>query len=276
MRAQISLTVDEGKRLIAEAIYALEWYQKALEQGKILLKGGTTVSALSEKTVGVPLRISGRISAQGAKAALNKPEHPHNILIENGRYENVDDRFLETVLSLDREDVVVIGANAIDVHGNAVMMAGSPGGGPPGRGCSAMACEGMQVIIACGLEKLIPGNLLDIVKKTGRKMTDAAQGMSVGLIPLFGELITEIEALRLLADVVPTVIGKGGLDGGASALTLVLDGKEEEIGNALAVIETIRGARTSGLVASLEECRPGPACQKEHVACWYRNQKLKP
>ena len=137
-----------------------------------------------------------------------------------------------------------------------------------------MACEGMQVLIACGQEKLIPGDLAEIVLRTGRKMVDVAQGMSVGLIPLCGDLITEVEALQSLADVTPTVIGKGGLDGGVSALTLILDGEEGEVRKVLAVTEGIRGAQTSGLAESMEECRPGPVCPKEHVACWYRNPKL--
>jgi hypothetical protein len=274
MRAQITLTVPEGKRIIAEAIYALEDYQRALKQGKILLKGGTTVSVLAEKTVGIPLRISGRVSALGTKAALMKSDHPHSILIENGRFENVDDRFPEAVLSMGREDVIVIGANAIDIHGNAAMMAGSPGGGIPGEGCAAMACEGMRVIIACGLEKLIPGNLADIVKKIGRKLSDVSQGMSVGLIPLYGEVVTEAEALSLMADVNPTIIGKGGLDEGTSALTMVVDGAKEEVLKVLSLIESVRGARTSGFARSMAECEPGSACPIEHIACSYRNPKL--
>jgi hypothetical protein len=274
MRAQITLTVPEGKRVIAEAIYALEDYQRALKQGKILLKGGTTVSVLAEKTVGIPLRISGRVSALGTKAALIKSDHPHSILIENGRFENVDARFLEVVLSMGREDIIVIGANAIDVHGNAAMMAGSPGGGIPGEGCTAIACEGMRVIIACGQEKLIPGNLANIVKKIGRKLSDVSQGMSVGLIPLYGDVITEAEALSLLADVNPTIIGKGGLDEGSSALTMVIDGEKEEILKVLSLMESVRGARTSGLAQSMAECEPGSACPIEHIACSYRNPKL--
>lgn len=37
---------------------------------KILLKGGTTVSRIAEIALGIPLRISGRITARGTVASL--------------------------------------------------------------------------------------------------------------------------------------------------------------------------------------------------------------
>lgn len=273
MRVQVTTTVNEGKALIVEAIYHLKSVQYALDHGKVLLKGGTTVSSLAEKIVGISLRISGRVSARGTKSSQIKSDHPHSILIENGKYRNADDHFAEIVLSMDKDDVIVVGANAIDVHGNAAMMAGAPGGGNPGLAFSAMACEGVKVIIACGMEKLIPGNINDIVKKTGRKSSDVAFGMSVGLIPIFGEIITEREAIRVFGDVEVAIIGKGGLDDGHSALTMILDGEKQELTKVLPVLDRIRNARVSGFEESLEECSPGPSCNKDHRACCYRNPK---
>lgn len=62
MKAIISLTVPEGKRLIAKAVVHLPEVKRARETGKILLKGGTTVSAIAQELVGAPLRISGRVT----------------------------------------------------------------------------------------------------------------------------------------------------------------------------------------------------------------------
>jgi hypothetical protein len=52
MKGQVSLTVSESKRLIAKAVVSLPEVQEALEKGRILLKGGTTVSAICEEMVG--------------------------------------------------------------------------------------------------------------------------------------------------------------------------------------------------------------------------------
>ncbi len=50
-------------------------------------------------------------------------------------------------------------------------------------------------------------------------------GMAVGLIPVPGRIITELTALSLLAEVTATVIGRGGIMGGAEgATTFVVQG----------------------------------------------------
>jgi hypothetical protein len=123
------------------------------------------------------------------------------------------------------------------------------------------------------MEKLIPGNINEIVKKTGRKSSDVAHGMSVGLIPIYGEVITEMEAIRVFGDVEVTVIGKGGLDNGHFALTMILDGERQELKKVLPVLDRLRDAGASGFEESLEECSPGSSCNKDHWACCYRNPK---
>ena len=62
-KVQVTLTGNEGKRLIAKAAVRMPEIQERLEKNKILLCGGTTVSALSEELGFGPLRISGRIDA---------------------------------------------------------------------------------------------------------------------------------------------------------------------------------------------------------------------
>ena len=64
-KVQVTLTGNEGKRLIAKAAVRMPEIQERLEKNKILLCGGTTVSALSEELGFGPLRISGRIDASG-------------------------------------------------------------------------------------------------------------------------------------------------------------------------------------------------------------------
>ena len=54
-RIQFSLTVSEGKWLIAHAIADMKEVRDAIAGGRIVLKGGTTVSCVSE----LPERRSG-------------------------------------------------------------------------------------------------------------------------------------------------------------------------------------------------------------------------
>ena len=131
--AQVTLTVHEAKRIIAKGIAQLDCVQEALKSGKIFLKGGTTVSAVSEELVGRPMRISGRITPAGAKAAQTVTQGFHSVLIHSDKVIDVDARLDETVNELQADDVAVLGANAIDVHGNAALMYGAPLGGGPRR-----------------------------------------------------------------------------------------------------------------------------------------------
>lgn len=274
MKLQLSLTVNEAKRIIAKGIKELPEVKSAFKRGKILLKAGTTVSALSEELVGLPLGICGRITEKGAKSGKYDLDAPHCILIDNGKIIDVDDAkpFEKAVLSLEKGDIVVTGVNALDIEGNAAMMAGSPLGNFPGMIIPALAAEGIKIIIAAGLEKLIPGKINDAIGAAGRKSIDVSFGMAVGLIPIKGEIIDERKALEILAQVKATVIGMGGIFGAEGATTLIVEGETKEVQKILEIIESIKGAQVSGSPQSLLECERASSQCREHVACIYRKR----
>ena len=269
---QVSLTPGEAKRIIAEAIAALPEVALARENGRILLKGGTTVSAVSEALSGPLLRISGRISARGALTAVSAaPENPHCLLLEKGQMRNVDSDLPEVVKSLRPGDLVVVGANAVDSEDNAAMMAGAEGGGPPGDIWTAISTEGASVIVAAGLEKLIPGTIREATIAARRKGVDKSVGMAVGLMPLYGRLITEKSALELLAMVKATVIGKGGVFGGEGSTVLAVEGEAEEVDKIFRLVFELKGSGISAVPDSIPECTgPNPRCAG-HLACVYKS-----
>jgi hypothetical protein len=270
MEAQISLTVNESKRLIAKAVVSLPEVQEALKNGKIILKGGTTVSAICEEMVGMPLRISGRITPRGTVTGKDaSKEHAHSLLLEKGAVENIDDTIGEVAQGLGRRDVVIMGGNAIDVHGNAAMMAGSPGGGNPGTAIPGMLAQGARLIIPIGLEKLIPGSIQEAVKAAGREM-DLSYGMAVGLIPLMGRVVTEKDAAEILSKVRCTVIGRGGINGAEGSTVMALEGEEGDVRKLLRIVDDIRGAGISGEESSMEECDGRDSRCRQHKSCIYK------
>lgn len=274
MEVQISLTVNESKGLIAKAVVSLPEVQEALKNGKIILKGGTTVSAICEEMVGMPLRISGRITPRGTVTARDaSKEHAHSLLMEKGAVENIDDTIGEVAQGLGREDVVIMGGNAIDVHGNAAMMAGSPGGGNPGASIPGVLAQGARLIIPIGLEKLIPGSIQEAVKAAGRDM-DLSYGMAVGLIPLIGKVVTEKDAAEILSKVRCTVIGRGGINGAEGSTVMALEGEEGDVRKLLKIVDDIRGAGISGEEDSMEECDGRDSRCRQHKSCIYRGGKI--
>jgi hypothetical protein len=276
MRAQLTVTVNTSKWLISQAIVSLPETQKAYRHGKIILKGGTTVSCIAEKLVGVKLKISGRITVRGTVSSFKDSDSPHSILIEKGKWENIDNCFTEKVLKMGPGDIIVLGANAIDSENNAAMMAGSPGGGNPGAAFTAFLTEGVGVIIAASLEKLVPGKISDLIKKAGRKKCDFAMGMSVGLMPIYGRIITEVDALKIISGAEVSVIGHGGINGGEGATTVLVEGNENSVKKAIKAVLANTETYISGNITSLEECKPGSSGCINHLSCFYANKnKLK-
>ena len=93
--------------------------------------------------------------------------------------------------------------------------------------------------------------------------------MAVGLIPLCGKVITEKDAVEILAKLNCTVIGKGGILGAEGSTVMVVEGLDKEVEKILKVVKGVKGADISGQKESLEECKRGnPSC-KNHLACIY-------
>jgi hypothetical protein len=146
-------------------------------------------------------------------------------------------------------------------------------GGKPGRIISGLMAEIRNIIVAVGLEKFVPGSIVEMIANTGRKDVDLAMGMAVGLTPIVGRIITEKEAIPLLAGVSCMVIGRGGIFGAEGGTTMIIDGKSEEVQKVFRIISSIKGAEVSGLKESLPECvAPQEKC-KLHRACMYKKTK---
>ena len=267
---QFFLTVNEGKWMIAEAISQMADVRRALENGSVIFKGGTTVSCVSELITGIPLKISGRNTPFGAKSGKLPTTAPHTLLWKNKEAHNMDDCVDEAFLSLNPEDILIIGANLIDAEGNAAMLAGAPGGGSPGKAASAMASEGFKVIIAAGLEKLTPGKVNDAIRASSRKGMSSAYGMACGLFPVFGQLITEMEAIKQLADVKVDLIGRGGVQGAEGGTLFQISGEEKAVDIIEEVVTRCKGKGRAGDPSTWLECEvPSPGC-KMHLSCRYR------
>lgn len=272
MKAQVALTVSEGKRLIARAIAALPEVRQALAGGRILLKGGSTVSAVAEELCGRSLRLSGRISPRGAVSALRKGAGAHSLLLDRGIPRTADDCLEDAVLAMDADDVCVTGANLIGSCGGAAMLAGAPLGGPPGRIFAGLMAQGCKIIIAAGLEKLGPGSIADAVRAAGR-CASPSMGMSVGLMPIHGRLITEVEALELLSGARCTVIARGGIAGAEGSVVLALAGEPAAVGRGWGAALAVKGLGLSGDPDSLDECNgAAPGCSL-HASCLYRGRR---
>lgn len=268
MKCQFSLTVAEGKRLIAKAIAAMPEVRRALRDGVVLLKGGTTVSAVAEELCGEKLRLSGRITPRGTVGAGNPAaEGSHLLAVRNGVPEPAGDRLMEVALGMGPDDVAICGANIYDAQGRAALMAGKDLCGETGSVYPSLEAEGVRCLVAAGLEKLSPEPLPEASRAAGRKTPVWSQGMAVGLVPVPGEIINELRALSLLGYSRRWLIGRGGIAGAEGGSTFVVEGDEPELRRLVALLESIRGARESATETSLPECLSCGPSRQYHQAC---------
>lgn len=272
MKIQVTLTAEEGKRVIARGISSLPEVNRVMKQGILLLKGGTTVSAVSEALVGIKLRISGRITGRGTVSAERNIEGPHSIVVKDGKPEIADGHLEEIASQMGPNDLAICGANIVDKDGSAAMMAGRFFGGEPGRILPLLHVEGVPIIVTAGLEKYSPFSLRDAMSRTGRNIPDLSMGMSVGLVQIMGKVFNEVDGIYALGATQVTVIGRGGIYEGAGSSTFLIEGDEEWATDFMEYVCSIKACLPSGIDDSLMEClRCGPGAA-DHLNCIYKGR----
>lgn len=296
MKAQVTLTPNEAKRLIAKGIVQLPEVQEALKRGKIIFKTGTTTSAVAEEMVKQPMGISGRVTPSGTMGAQDNNKGVYRLLIDRGKVKIYTPNVTEILGEADvaaqiaffpemgEGDVVITGANAIDPQKRAGLWAGGATLSP-GHLLPAFRVQGATIIIAVGWEKLIPTPIEEAAAVMGRLSMDISMGMPVGLIPITGKVVTETDAICILAKVKATVIGAGGIQGAEGSTTFVMEGSPSEIKNAWGIISAVKGASLSGQEETLVECeKEGEICKRtvlregkqvpKHHSCVYRKKDI--
>ncbi len=129
----------------------------------------------------------------------------------------------------------------MDPEGNAAVFVAHPEGGAIGWAIGTILARGIQLIVPVGLEKWIP-SVKKAVPLCGQQTFDYCQGLRVGLVPLSGaKVVTEIDALRILAGAETFHVASGGCNGSEGAVTLVAEGEARNVEKAIQLIESIKG-----------------------------------
>jgi hypothetical protein len=246
MLLQATLTPSEGKRLIGKAVAVLEPVQHALKEGIIIITTGTTNAFVFEEILGKQIEnkglfTAGVVTAKGCGITSPEKRYKHQVIDKGKITEMGSSEIYEVLNRMGPDDIFIKGANAIDPYGSAAVMLGGGGGGTIGTAWGYISANGIRLIIPVGLEKLIPVSLLEVAQKTGKKRINHTLGWSVGLMVISGEIITELEAFKILTGVEAFPIGGGGIAGGEGSRTFILEGDNKSIPVAKAIINDIKG-----------------------------------
>lgn len=243
-----SLTVSEGKRLIAKGVAALPPVKEAMANGTVLVTKGSTNAYVAEELLGESIRkgsyVLGRtVPAKADTSDVFTGNIPEVVFVKGQKAEL---SMQDAVKQMQRGDVVIKGANALNYEsGVAGLLVGHPQGGTIATVIGTFYGTGLHLIVPVGLEKEITEDILDLAEMISSDPETSREGMP-SLWPIQGEIVTEIEALELLTGVEAHQIAAGGVCGAEGAIWLAVWGMPEEVAAAKALVESIQGEPAFG------------------------------
>ncbi|MCD2492592.1 hypothetical protein LQE92_08125 [Lacrimispora sp. NSJ-141] len=234
MRAVVTLTPSESKRLIAKAVVSMPEVKKAWKDAYILLSDGTTNALIAQELL-QDKSISPSNSAVGlctdGLLCVTRPatRHPFPSVLYKGEVKS-GRSFAEALSDYHKDTVVIKGANAVDSNGFAgIIMTGFDGGTIP-KIIGPVTSKGITMITPVGLEKLVPSVPAAVKALGGAGKIDISMGADGGMFCLTNTIvITEIEAIRLLFGAEAALVASGGVGGNEGAVVLAVDGTKEQI-----------------------------------------------
>jgi hypothetical protein len=262
----IALTPSESKRLIAKGVKSLEEVQRALKHGTIIIGLGTTNAYVAEEILNELSRTEKKIEKKIDKqryaagvitdkgtCVVTKEEREKDVILKNG--EISDESIEKAIEGLSAEDVFIKGANALDAAGNAGILMANSAGGTIGSALGTVTARGVNFIMPVGIEKTIPFSITEAAKRVGKERFFKSVGKPVGLMPVHGKIITEIEALKILGAEDAFPIGAGGVDGGEGSVVICAEGTAEGMEDLMTLILQIKGEARVKVVSV--ECGKG-------------------
>lgn len=229
-RASVVFKPEESKKLLALAVSKLPEVVRALNEGIVIIGGGTTNAYIARAITGRDIEVgrytAGRIYNGLLDTTPVELRLKPVILIKGG---HVEMPMSDALTKFTGNDVFIKGANAVDPEGNAGVLAASDVGGTVGAFWALAISRGANVICPVGLEKLIP-SVPAAVMEAGQERFQFNMGKKVGLLQLSGaKVITEIQALEVLYNLQAVQIAAGGIGGSEGSVVLSVKGDESAI-----------------------------------------------
>ncbi len=241
MKIEAVLTVAQSKRLIAKAVAVHPLVKTALSIGTIGICRGTTCSYIAEEFLGRPIERFGYTTGVTLPRQPVPPVTPpktamHDIIIRQGGIHMDGEMVIDAAKNMKAGDVIIKSANALNYEkGVAGCLVGHPAGGTVGGFWGPLYGKKIRLIIPVGLEKEIAGDILRLSLETMNENSGNS------LMPMTGEIVTEIEAIRLLTGATARQIAAGGIRGAEGSVRLLIDGTEAEMALVREVLSTLEG-----------------------------------
>lgn len=262
MRAQITVSPSESKRLVAKGVANLESVKRALTNGIIILSRSTTNAYVYEELTGRKIGPDGYccgvITTYGTCVGKHVFDRSYQTLVVlNGEPVQISapQELPELINRMESEDVFIKSANVLDPSGAAATIVGDPTGGEVGE-LEVIRAKKAKLIVPVTINKTIPISIEKAMKACGIEGTEKSMGMPVSLLPLPGLVMTELETIRLLAGA--TAVPIAALDAeGRGTTTLSINGSTEQVETAWRLVSEIKGEKP--IIVERISCSACPA-----------------
>lgn len=269
MKAAFTLIPAESRRLIAKAVAEMNEIKIAKQKAYIVINGGTTNGYIAQELAGADVKpqefTAGTITNRMMCVTELPPKRqiPFPIILYKGR--RSDKTIPQVFKDFHVETVLIKGGNCIDAQGNVGVVAAGFDGGTMGATIGTAVSQGLKYIVPIGLEKLVP-SVDKAIAAAGAKTLDYCLGADFGIFKIPNAVVvTEIEALEILAGVQATHVAAGGIGEAAGAVCLIIEGEDPNVKQAMEIVESIKGEPTlPGFKGNCETCP---------YACKYAGQK---
>jgi hypothetical protein len=236
--ALVILNPAESRRLLAKATVALPEVQNAWKKGLIIIARGITNAYVTEELFHISIEPkAGQTAGLICNGIANNHDGPPVCkwhVIANGKpVENADSTV--EIQKFGPEDVMIKGANAVDMQGNTGIWTCGVKGGTIGMCWPIITPRGSH------LEKLVP-SVAEAANHSGIHHFKYSMGAPGRIVPVTtGKVITEIQAFGILAGVQAHPIASGGVGGSEGCVCLSLEGEEEKVGKAFEIAKSVKG-----------------------------------
>jgi len=245
---QYFLSPASGKRLIAKSVLFIPSIVEALENRTIVIIAGTTNGYIAEeifKKTGQISEFSKRRFFRGISLPhkyvttntgrlSDESEFPGDVVIVKGKWDKGKTIF-DVADSLQKGDVIIKGANAVNLDSmQAAVYIGHPKAGAISAVLQAVLGRRVEFYIPVGLEKRIHGDIISIAKKL-----NSVKATGLRYLPISGNIITELEAIKIITGAEAELVAAGGVCGAEGSCWIAVTGNHEQLTNVDNLIKSI-------------------------------------
>jgi hypothetical protein len=244
---QFLVTPAAGKRLIGKALAKHPEILKALQSATLVIIAGTTNGYVAEEILidigqmeGFPRKRFFRgitmppFSSVTTAGNTQKSEFPGDVIIVKGVWQKGKTIF-DVADDLKEGDIILKGANALDLtKKRAAIYIAHPQAGTTGAALPAVVGRRVRLILPVGLEKRICGDLDEMAAKLN------APGVhGPCLLPVPGEVFTEIDGIFTLTGASAELVAAGGMCGAEGSVWLAVSGKSSQVNAAEELLKSL-------------------------------------